>query len=124
MAHRMRTGQAVLSEGGLLLYEERQARVLVVVRYHPDQLGEVPGVPLAHAHHKGVDVLVQRVQQGDGLDHHVVHAVHIELHLRRVKTRARQGTGVSGKQIFSADLDANIGSSACIGNDNAPAAHK
>ena len=80
--HHHSTWDAVLCEGRLLLDEERQAGVLVVVRDHLDQLGEVPGIPLAHAHHKGVDVLVQRVQQGDSLDDHVVHPVHVKLHLR------------------------------------------
>ncbi len=33
-------------------------------------------------HGEGIDVLVQLVQQADGLDDHVVHTVHVELHLR------------------------------------------
>eukprot|EP00882_Tetradesmus_deserticola_P033920 GHRQ01038792.1.p2 GENE.GHRQ01038792.1~~GHRQ01038792.1.p2 ORF type:complete len:131 (-),score=21.48 GHRQ01038792.1:131-523(-) len=63
---------------------------------HLDQLGEVPGVPLPHAHDEGVNVLVQCVEQRDGLDDHVVHLVHVELHLgaavrvRQAQLRAAQ----------------------------------
>ena len=76
------TRDAVLTEGGLLLDKEGQAGVLVVVRDDLDQLWEVPGVPFAHSHDKGVDVLVQCIQKGNGLDDHVVHPVHIELDLQ------------------------------------------
>lgn len=71
----------VLRQAALVFDEQGQLRVLVVVIYDLDQLWEVPAVPLPHPHHKGVDVLVQRVQQGNGLDDHVVHPVHVELHL-------------------------------------------
>ena len=47
------------------------------------ELGEVPGIPLTHAHRKGVDVLVELVQEGDGLDDHVVGASGVELDLMR-----------------------------------------
>ena len=46
------------------------------------ELGEVPRVPLPHAHREGVDVLVHLIQQGDGLDDHVVGAAGVELNLR------------------------------------------
>jgi hypothetical protein len=42
-------------------------RVLVVVVHNLDQLGEVPAVPLPHTHHKRVDILVESVEQRDGL---------------------------------------------------------
>ena len=45
---------------------------LVVVADDADELREVPAVPLLDAHREGVDVLVQRVQEGDALDDHVV----------------------------------------------------
>lgn len=76
------TWQLVLAQGALIPHNEGQARVLVVVRHHLDELRKMPRVPLAHAHDKGVDVAVQRVKQGDGLDDHIVHSVHVELHLR------------------------------------------
>ena len=48
-------------------------------------------VPLPDSHHKRIDVLVQRVQQRDGLDDHVVHPVDVELDLgARVRVRQPQ----------------------------------
>ena len=44
-----------------------------------DQLWEVVGVPLSDPHGERVDVLVQLVQESDGLDDHVVRLVDIEL---------------------------------------------
>ena len=35
-----------------------------------------------HSHGERIDVLVKCIQQEDSLNHHVVNAVHIELHLR------------------------------------------
>ena len=48
---------------------------------HLDELGKVPRVPLSYPHDKGVDVLVEGVEEGNSLDDHVVDLVHIELHL-------------------------------------------
>ena len=36
--------------------------------------------PLAHAHDERVDVLIQDIDERDGVDDHVVRAVHVELH--------------------------------------------
>ena len=39
-------------------------------------------VPLVYGHREEIDVLVELVKQGDGLDDHVVDVVHVELELR------------------------------------------
>jgi hypothetical protein len=41
----------------------------------------VPRVPLADSHGEGVDVLIELVQEGDGLDNHVVRTTGVELDL-------------------------------------------
>ncbi|KAI3492779.1 hypothetical protein L1887_42576 [Cichorium endivia] len=51
-------------------------------------LGEVPAVPLLDAHGVDVDLLVEVVEEADGLDHHGVHLVRAELELV-----ATQGVG-------------------------------
>lgn len=56
--------------------------VLVVVRDDPDELGEVPSVPLADAHRERVDILVELVEESDRLNDHVVGSVHVELYFR------------------------------------------
>ena len=38
-------------------------------------------VPFAHPHREQVDVLVELVEEGDGLDDHVVDPIHVELEL-------------------------------------------
>lgn len=58
---------AVFSQLGLLLDGECQPGILVVVGHDTHQLWEVPAVPFPHTHHEGVDVLVQGVEQRDGL---------------------------------------------------------
>ena len=62
-------------------YHEHEPRKLVVVGDHLDELGEVVRVPLAHAHGERVDVLVERVEDGDRLDDVLVGAVHVKLDL-------------------------------------------
>lgn len=57
------------------------AGVHVVVGNNFDELWEVVGVPLPDPHGKRIDVFVQLVKQGDTLDDHVVHTVHVELDL-------------------------------------------
>mmetsp|Transcript_12113 Transcript_12113/g.26039 ORF Transcript_12113/g.26039 Transcript_12113/m.26039 type:complete len:379 (-) Transcript_12113:661-1797(-) len=73
--------QLLLCQGGLVLDQQGDACILVVVVDDLDELGEVPAVPLPDPHHKGVDVLVQGVKQGNGLNDHVVNLVHVELDL-------------------------------------------
>jgi hypothetical protein len=41
----------------------------------------VPRVPLTHPHGECVDVLVHLIQQGDGLDDHVVRSSRVKLDL-------------------------------------------
>ena len=41
----------------------------------------MPAVPFTHAHGKGVEVLVELIKQGDGLDDHVVGPAGVELDL-------------------------------------------
>mmetsp|Transcript_3666 Transcript_3666/g.16071 ORF Transcript_3666/g.16071 Transcript_3666/m.16071 type:complete len:314 (-) Transcript_3666:135-1076(-) len=72
--------ERVVVERGLVLDCERELRVEVVVVDDLDELGEVPAVPLAHAHDERVDVLIQDIDERDGVDDHVVRAVHVELH--------------------------------------------
>mmetsp|Transcript_87519 Transcript_87519/g.272233 ORF Transcript_87519/g.272233 Transcript_87519/m.272233 type:complete len:644 (+) Transcript_87519:79-2010(+) len=55
-------------------------RVRDVVRDDLRQLREVPCVPLADAHGEGVDVLVEVVEQRDGVDDGLVLAVRVQLH--------------------------------------------
>jgi len=74
-------GQRVLGESRLVADERDDLGVLVVVGHELDELGEVPAVPLAHAHRERVDVLVELVQERDRLDDHVVGPVHVELDL-------------------------------------------
>mmetsp|Transcript_5496 Transcript_5496/g.13902 ORF Transcript_5496/g.13902 Transcript_5496/m.13902 type:complete len:342 (+) Transcript_5496:700-1725(+) len=84
-------GEVVVRRPGAITHEEHGLGVLHVVGDDLGHLGEVPAVPLAHAHDERVDVLVQRVDQRDGLDDHVVRAVHVELHLgARVTVRQAQ----------------------------------
>lgn len=72
----------LVGRDGLLVADGLDALgVLKVVGDNPDELGEVPAVPLADAHRERVDVLVQLVQEADALDDHVVHAVDVELDL-------------------------------------------
>lgn len=52
-----------------------------VVRDDLRHLWEVPSIPLLHSHHIDVELLVQIVQQGDGLDDHGVHLVRWEFEL-------------------------------------------
>lgn len=57
-----------------------------------------PGDPRSpHAHREGVDVLVQLVQETDGLDDHVVHAVHVELHFGPGVAVAEAQLGLRGR---------------------------
>ena len=71
----------LVGELRLVAEEVAHFRVLVVVGHDADEFGEVPAVPLADAHRKRVDVLVELVEQRDGLDDHVVGPVHVELDL-------------------------------------------
>ena len=60
---------------------QNDLRVLDVVQHDLLHLGEVPAVPLLHTHRVDVDLLVQLVQQADGLDDHRVHLIRAELQL-------------------------------------------
>mmetsp|Transcript_16843 Transcript_16843/g.63884 ORF Transcript_16843/g.63884 Transcript_16843/m.63884 type:complete len:274 (-) Transcript_16843:483-1304(-) len=57
------------------------ASVLQVVRDDLAHLGEVPAVPLTHAHGVRVDLLVQVVEEAHSLHDHGVHLVRAELEL-------------------------------------------
>ncbi len=96
-------GELVDGEGLLCADEFGDAGVLVVVWHELDEFGKVVAVPLAYAHGEEVDVLVELVEESDGLDDHVVDAVHVELYLRaRVgMAEAELGLGeVVGLQTF------------------------
>mmetsp|Transcript_56389 Transcript_56389/g.114897 ORF Transcript_56389/g.114897 Transcript_56389/m.114897 type:complete len:517 (+) Transcript_56389:1025-2575(+) len=72
-------------------------RVLQVVVDDLGHLREVPAVPLLHTHRVGVDLLVELVQQADGLHDHRVNLVRAELQLIA-------GQGVAQAQHHSAKL--------------------
>lgn len=68
--------------GGELLFwadEFCDSGVFVVVRDESDEFGEMVAVPLAYAHREEVDVLVELVEERDGLDDHVIDPIHVEL---------------------------------------------
>mmetsp|Transcript_13962 Transcript_13962/g.37553 ORF Transcript_13962/g.37553 Transcript_13962/m.37553 type:complete len:254 (-) Transcript_13962:188-949(-) len=67
-------------------------RIKVVVIDHLHELGKVPAVPLAHAHGECVDVLLQEVEESNGLDDVLVSAVYVKLDLGT-------GIGVSQAQL-------------------------
>ena len=80
-------------EEGAGLHGAHHARVERVVLDQLLELGEVPAVPLLHAHGERVQVLIDLnvslkgektnlVEQADRLDDHVVLAIHVELHVR------------------------------------------
>ena len=52
-----------------------------VIRYNLGHLGEVPAIPLLQSHCVVVDLLIQVIQQGDGLDDHDVDLLGRELEL-------------------------------------------
>ena len=43
------------------------------------EFGEMPSVPFSASHGKGVEILVELIREGDGLDDHVVGSVDVEL---------------------------------------------
>ena len=43
------------------------------------EFGEMPAVPFSYSHREGVEVFVELVGEGDGLDDHVVGTVDVEL---------------------------------------------
>ena len=57
------------------------SRVFVVVRGDLDELWKVPAIPLLDAHGERVDVLIESVEQRNGLNDHVVLSVDIEFYL-------------------------------------------
>ena len=57
----------------------------------------MPAVPFTHTHGESVDVLVECVKKCDGLDDHVVTAVHIKLDLGARKRVAK--TKLSTSQV-------------------------
>lgn len=67
------------------LYKGGASGEEVVVLDEVLQLGEVPRVPLPHAHGEGVEVLVHLVELRDGLDDHVVRATRVELDLHNIE---------------------------------------
>ena len=64
--------QFIFAELALVLDVRDAASVDEHVGHDLQELGEVPRVPLAHPHGKGVDVLIQLIQQADGLDDHII----------------------------------------------------
>jgi hypothetical protein len=40
----------------------------------------MPSVPLAHSHRKGVEIFVKLIQEGNGLDDHIVSTTRIKFH--------------------------------------------
>lgn len=65
-----------------VLYRQPENELPVVsVGRKPAPLLPPGDPPSPNTHGEGVDVLVQLVQEADGLDDHIVHAVHVELHL-------------------------------------------
>ena len=83
----------VVVEEGAGLHGAHHARVERVVLDQLLELGEMPAVPLLHAHGERVQVLIDLnvslkrektnlVEQADRLDDHVVLAIHVELHVR------------------------------------------
>ncbi|TKW50476.1 hypothetical protein CTA1_5542 [Colletotrichum tanaceti] len=86
--------QAVVGEGGLVADGEHELGVGQVVRDNLDELGEVPAVPLAHAHEELVDALVLELDGGAGLDDVVVVLGGAELHLgARVRVAQTEAGG-------------------------------
>ena len=73
--------QVALAESLLCFDEASKLGVRHVVRYQTNQLWEMPPVPFPDAHSKRVDVLVQRVEERNCLDDHVVASVHVKLDL-------------------------------------------
>lgn len=51
----------------------------MVVRYDPNEFGEVVAIPLADSHGKEVDIFVKLVKKGNSLDNHVIDTVDVEL---------------------------------------------
>jgi len=60
---------------------QRDTGVEIIVGDDLDQFREMPAVPFADTHDEGVDVLVEGVEESDGLDDHVVGPLDVELHL-------------------------------------------
>jgi len=71
-------GEFLLVEGVFIANVLRTASVLVVVGDKLDKLGEVVAVPFAHTHGEEVDVLVELVEESNGLDDHIVDTVDVE----------------------------------------------
>lgn len=68
-------------EGGFVADKEDEGGVLTGGGGDElDKFGEVPGVPFSDTHGEGVDVFVELVGEGDGLDDHVVRTVDVELY--------------------------------------------
>jgi hypothetical protein len=73
-----------------------------VVVQDPGKLGEVPSVPLLHAHGVCVELLVENVETGDRLDDHGVDLIGRELELvtgERVRETEAGRVHLSGNQI-------------------------
>lgn len=68
------------------------------------QLGEMPAVPLLDAHHEDVELLVEVVEQGHGVDDHDVDLVGRELELvARQRVRQTQGHGLEASLVDIGD---------------------
>lgn len=54
---------------------------------------------LPDTHREGIDVLIQLVQEANGLDNHIVHPVHIELNFGTRIAVSQPQLGFTGRQI-------------------------
>ena len=52
-----------------------------VIVHNLRQLRKMPAVPFLNSHGEGVDVLIERIEDGDGVHDRLVLSVRIELHL-------------------------------------------
>jgi hypothetical protein len=71
--------QRLLGKGGTVTDGDSKKTVLVCVGNELVKLGEVPSVPFSNSHGESVEILVELVGKGDGLDDHVVTSVDVEL---------------------------------------------
>ncbi len=88
---------ALVRQGPLVAHSQNQLGVQAIVGHDPDELGEMPAVPLPHAHGALVDALVKRVEGRNALDDVVVVLVDAELDLGA-------GVGVAETKLGAVDV--------------------